>query len=464
MSDCAYRSTEGLRCQFTGSPAPFREVYHHFCHFHLPLRYKDGTPSPKLTGRDGWGLGGPEWGVFEKGIIERLRDARENVNLAIRQFGANFEGVEFPPDFAFTGAAGIICANFTNTKFGDKISFSDATFGRHADFTNAAFGTRACFERVKFKAGVWFANSKFGTQANFKGAIFESPPDPMGSPYRYDADFTAATFGDGADFSDARFIKQAYFRRAIFRLITNFNNAKFHEDADFSTDLTGNTDLDIRNISFNNAHFNGLSSFENRKFSGSASFNDAIFNNLVNFHGCTFHQGMSFRGAQFNKTRGKDKDEGEALERSYRTLKLGMEELRARNEEAIFFAHEMECRRQRGDVPWIERFAATMYKHMSDYGRAMDLPLISLLVLTYVSYFLYLAIAIVTCEPGAIARLLFTIEQIFRPFFIWATPKTDVPCSLVLKSPLPHPIPRLAAIAGNHRSAHPVPARPAAAV
>ena len=126
-------------------------------------------------------------------------------------------------------------------------------------------------------------------------------------------------------------------------------------------------------------------------FATDAHFNGAEFHDLVEFHGCTFHPGMSFHQTKFLKTKGvQDDDATEKLERSYRTLKLEMENLRARNEEADFFALEMECRRQRGSVPWFERFAATAYKHLSDYGRSVDLPLIWLLILTYVAHFLYL--------------------------------------------------------------------------
>lgn len=194
--------------------------------------------------------------------------------------------------------------------------------------------------------------------------------------------------------------------------------------------------------------FAGPCYFTDRKFFADISFNNAVFNDLVEFHGCTFCQGMSFLDTEFNKTRGKDKDEGEALERSYRTLKLGMEGLRARNEEAKFFALEMECRRQRWDLPRSERFAAITYKYLSNYGQSLVWPLVWFTGLNGL-FFLFYAVLFYrgASIPGypyfylteiwefffehSLMMLTFTVEQIFRPFFVWAAPSTSNAYALV---------------------------------
>jgi len=156
---------------------------------------------------------------------------------------------------------------------------------------------------------------------------------------------------------------------------------------------------------------------------------------------------MSFHKTEFKKTKEdkfdtkKKNDEAtEALERSYRTLKLGMETLRARNEEAMFFALEMECRRNRSDVPRIERFAATLYKNLSDYGRSVDLPLLWLLALANISFLVFGIVALATDIPDSVHLVGFTFEQMFRPFYVWSMSPVGTAPELVKCNPLFIPI------------------------
>lgn len=173
-------------------------------------------------------------------------------------------------------------------------------------------------------------------------------------------------------------------------------------------------------MDFSEAKFNGSCSFVNRDFASGADFNGAVFHDLVEFHGCVFHQGMSFHRTEFLKTRGDDDTATYKLEKSYNTLKRAMADLHARNEEADFFALEMECRRQRDSVPWFERLAATAYKHLSDYGRSIARPLVGMgfLIGYGFAYFYHLAQAKSFRLPADVLR--FVLEQITAPFSIWS--------------------------------------------
>ena len=249
-----------------------------------------------------------------------------------------------------------------------------------------------------------------------------------------EARFSCSKFGARADFTHVTFKNVVRFDDAKLGDLTSFTDARFLGEATFSVRDVDKANPKFQRINFSNASFFGPCSFENRKFTANASFNDAEFHDLAKFHGCTFHQGMSFHGTKFLKTKGDSKDKDELnkqtgrLEQAYRTLKLGMETLRARNEEAYFFAKEMECRRQRSDVPWFERLvAAPIYKGLSNYGQNVFRPLVLLLALTLFSFLFYRDFGAI---PGAPFRnqtevFSFTLEQTFKPFTILSIQMED---------------------------------------
>lgn len=389
---CACQSVHKFPCQFPAETENFYFDGRLWCRFHLPLQNAAGNKSGKRRGDNGWEEGGVEWQAFNDEIRALLRAATPWNYSLLKDTRAKLRGVAFPPGFNFSGISDVIHVNFTRATFGDYAGFTGLTFGNLTSFDSATFGELASFE-----------GAVFGDWASFHGA----------------------TFGNSASFA----------------------KVNFQGSIDFSTDEEKTSSLKFRHVDFSNAIFAGACQFDDRIFGTDVNFNGAVFHDLVTFHGCVFHPGMSFHLTKFLKTK-EDKlgtkkendDATEALERSYRTLKLGMENLRARNEEAEFFALEMECRRQRGSVPWLERFAATAYKRLSDYGRAVDLPLIWLLILTYAAHYLYLPIALMSCNPGAGARFGFTLEQMFRPFYVWAKSLPGTSNCLLESNPLIIPI------------------------
>ena len=400
---CACESIHPFPCQFEGETEFFSFDGKEWCRFHLPLRDAAGNKSDKGRGKNGWKKGGAERTKFSAEIHARLGAATpwKGRNSGDDDTRAHLKGVAFPPGFDFSGICNEIHADFTRAIFG-TIRFSRLKFGDYTSFNRATFGGRAFFEGATFGDRAYFTGATFGDWAYFEGA----------------------TFGDWAGFRGAIFGGGAIFDNAAFDDSPNFAEAKFSGSVNFATSQEKN--LRLERVNFSNAIFTGACKFDNRRFGPGVNFNGATFEDLAEFHGCEFHPGMSFHQTKFLKTKEdklntkKDNDDAtERLERSYRTLKLEMEKLRARNEEADFFALEMECRRQRGSVPPFERFAATLYKHLSDYGRSVDLPLIWLLVLAYAAHYLYLGVAMIGCNPGPGARLAFTLEQMFRPFFVW---------------------------------------------
>lgn len=418
---CACESIHPFPCQFPGEMEFFDFDGKKWCRFHLPLQDANGHKSAKGRGdegwkKNGWEEGGAELKKFTDEILTRLRAATPWEGFFKKDTRADLKGVVFPKYFQFTGIADRLHVNFTRATFGDWAGFDGVAFGDMTDFASATFGFGAIFFGATFGSSADFRNATFGFMARFVDAVFGNL-----------AHFDGAIFGNNASFSKANFQGDANFSAGA-------------EVADLSRDKEKTATDKFNHIDFSDATFTGPCSFVNRAFTADANFNGAVFHDLVSFHGCTFHPGMSFHQTKFLKTKGETDDVTEALERSYRTLKLEMEKLRARNEEADFFALEMECRRQRGSVPWFERFAATAYKHLSDYGRAVDLPLIWLLILTYAAHYLYLPIALMSCNPGAGARFGFTLEQMFRPFYVWAKSPPGTGNCLVDSNPVIIPI------------------------
>lgn len=392
--------------------------------FHLPWEDHEGIGSRKTK----WRTDSVEWEEFEKEIFKRLGEARPFVRAIPGATGdyspADFRRVVFPITFDFRAFKGPLHAAFVG-----------ASFGQVHGFFGAVFGEVTSFHSAKFREGISFANAHFGEGVSFIGTTFKGGAMFESAFFMNEVHFSDATFSTSANFDDAKFGDQ-----------TSFSGAKFEGEATFSVRDVDKANPKFQRINFSNASFFGPCSFENRKFTANASFNDAEFHDLAKFHGCTFHQGMSFHGTKFLKTKGDSKDKDELnkqtgrLEQAYRTLKLGMETLRARNEEAYFFAKEMECRRQRSDVARFERFAATLYKHLSDYGQAVDLPLLWLLVLADVAFLAFGVVALVTKIPEPVPLLAFTFEQMLRPFGAWMKDSIGIKLNLFQQGDLLIPL------------------------
>ena len=130
---------------------------------------------------------------------------------------------------------------------------------------------------------------------------------------------------------------------------------------------------------------------------------------------------------------------------AYRTLKLDMEEKRARQEQLLFYALEMKSRRQT-EKRKILKFLSWLYEATSDYGQRIFLPLAWLVYLFLFFTFFYAALFQRTDLDLDAASILpqslhFSIKQIIRPFGVFGSLSNSgiwgkIPPSSLLSLPL----------------------------
>ena len=138
-------------------------------------------------------------------------------------------------------------------------------------------------------------------------------------------------------------------------------------------------------VSFENATFNDRAIFTNRKFTQPADFSGGHFKLAPEFYGCLLHQGTTFLGRKF-LDRGK---ENVHAVMAYQTLKLAMESVRDRTNEAMFFAYEQEAMRKTKQAPPLVRLLSFLYAISSRYGQSIGLPLIWLGITTFIAFLVY---------------------------------------------------------------------------
>jgi hypothetical protein len=209
--------------------------------------------------------------------------------------------------------------------------------------------------------------------------------------------------------------------------LANFEKAQFSWYADFSgapsagDSGNGGKNRDIggqfHRVIFTGARFGGGACFTNRRFLEKTNFTKTVFGRAPEFHNCVLHQDTDFTGADF-----RDRS-GEAAP-AYRTLKLAMGRVRAVDEEAMFYALEMECRRKREETPLSVKVFSRLYEWAADYGRSFMRPLYRLLGFYGVFFLIYLAaftsnpvpwdIPITWDIAAGVGR--FTVAQVVRPF------------------------------------------------
>jgi hypothetical protein len=173
----------------------------------------------------------------------------------------------------------------------------------------------------------------------------------------------------------------------------------------------GDERSDFRRAGFRRARFDGRVTFSNRRFTDTTEFVGATFRRAPRFHNAVLHQDTDFTGTTF-----LDRS-GEAAP-AYRTLKLAMEQVRARDEEGMFYALEIESRRRRDDTPGAVKLFSFLYEVGSDYGRSLVRPLVLLGGVTLVFYLLYAALGTDGREAYPGEPFGMAVEQIVRPFAI----------------------------------------------
>lgn len=440
---CVYDKGYNFECQFDFPEDELIEVDgKQWCPYHAPLKDKGKNPTEKGKWTD------EETLQFYKKILKLCESAlaetgkRLNLRGVVFPGKAYFQGLEFPEvdfsDAKFNGDADFSDSTFRGSVYFRKVkfygyetTFRKARFEKSTDFRKAKFiGGNADFSEARFMdeeiygGGNFFSKVKFiGGDTNFRNAEFRKIAEFKKVKFKGSAIFTEAEFKSGTIFNKARFKWSALFNNSQFNGNVYFEMARFNGKVDFissrNNDDTNNTDAFDGEVHFEGAEFLGEPifevTFENRKFQQKTSFRDCTFEKAPRFHGCRLHQDTDFTDARF-----WDRQGDEAI-KAYRTLKLDMEEKRAREEQLRFYALEMKSRRHTEKRTLI-KFLSWLYEKTSDYGQSVSRPLLWL----GASYFIFATIYTVFFNEFRVVCLgetdilnlsfRFSLEQIFSPF------------------------------------------------
>lgn len=311
--------------------------------------------------------------------------------------------------------------DLSSTVFHGGLFIKDCIFEHDISFYEALFHDYVIFTNVRIGGFAQFRNGVFNRGAVFRDVLFDS-----------DARFRRCRFWDRVEFDDSHFSRRANFfstvfgndvsfRNTTFGSTVSFGHSTYYRDADFSCSGAGKSDdsgskrFEVRE--FNASIFGGRAIFNNRSFTEPTNFRKTIFNQAPEFHGAALHQGMIFpSGGAFRDTRSVE------AAKAYRTLKLGMESVRARDEEGVFFALEQRSLRRSGGLPQHLTILSLLYDFISAYGQSILRPLIWLAATTAIFAWYYSG----TLSPSRSsafsgAGIEFALQQVFRPFGIWWT-------------------------------------------
>ena len=314
-------------------------------------------------------------------------------------------------------------AGFGKAQFSGHARFGKAQFSGHAGFEEAQFSRHAGFGKAQFSGHAGFEEAQFSRHAGFGNAQFRDDAGFVEAQFRGDARFEKAQFSGHARFEKAQFRGHARFEKAQFRGHARFEEAQFRGPAVF--DSTGDTSTPeairantFHFVNFENVVFHDSVSFLNRQFLSTTKFKACVFTQAPAFHNCALHQDTNFDGTEFPVMPSED------AVRAYRTLKLAMENVRARQEEAMFYGLEQQSLRAKNDTPWSVRAMSHLYHLTSNYGQSFLCPLGWLTGITLVAFPIYLVYVTLACHSHCSGGYLgevgvFTVVQLVRPLGVW---------------------------------------------
>lgn len=426
-------------------------------------------------------------GAFFDGaaMLSRVRVAGDADFAATRFRGhVSFQGSDLMGAVRFNIAEFEESADFEDCKLGNPtdssmdIETSD-DFGRDdvgglIDFSLAHFKSAAFFDRTHFRGVTFLDKTTVVARASFDSSTFHARLVARGATFGIVTEFVGAAFCDAIDFSHSVFTGSAIFSGTPVPLRRPEEQqalelSPIHETTSATTEsrligpaFTGTIirpgDVDevagalFPRSNFRYCEFRDDADFGNRRFLAPTDFSYVQFRRLAEFHGSDLHQGIRFVGTQFAiakppkrqlrfvelfakrppkwtpKERRQVSNESYArFEQAFRTLKLQMEALRARNEELMFFQLELTARRRRSDMPLWEKSMSVIYAVTSDYGRSFARPLICLALLWIAGAAGYaawdLSLMAKAAQPSSETWLdgaYFSAQIMFRPLSVWA--------------------------------------------
>lgn len=223
---------------------------------------------------------------------------------------------------------------FADCQFDQTVFFDGYVFG-YAFFSCATFSRGADFSNVTFAGAAFFGGATFSMLADFSGATFFTRADFRGVTFSRDAEFSSVMFSRGADFSSVTFSGS-----------TDFISATFHTVAIFT-----------------NSELKAPTNFEGSQFLGEPP----------RFHGGKLHEDTVWRGVKWPAAP-TDPNKAGRFTDAYERLKQEMDRLKKHEDELMFFAKELECRRVA--VGWFKGLPIAAYGWFCNYGRSYVKPLI----------------------------------------------------------------------------------------
>ena len=398
-----------------------------WCRFHLPMRDAAGSPSPK-AGWDNTEIDQFNRAVFAvidtaiaaEGEDDRLADLTGGVFPGRIDFTRYDKEHPFPP-VSFHRAAFSGDADFSEAAFSGYASFREAAFSRYADFSEAAFSGYAYFHEAAFSGRAYFREAAFSGDAYFSEAAFSGYAYFREAAFLGDASFSEAAFSGYANFPGAAKATGRGGRRYDMRLTgAPGDDGAWAAKGEALSPATPSRSR-FQRIDFSGCTFGGPADFNNRRFTDTTSFRGAVFERAPKFHNANLHQDTDFTGTKFPDVT------SENAVRNYRTLKLAMENVRARQEEAMFFAYEQRSLRKREDTPRMTRWASAIYDGVAEYGQNFVLPVLWMLFVSAAFADVYAGVllktrdlALATSPACDFDILAFSLRQVFRPFEVWS--------------------------------------------
>ncbi len=370
---------------------------------------------------------------------------------------SNFSNTVFEADADFTGSKFKNKSDFTEAQFRNQTSFAETIFENKATFKNTVFDKEASFNRTEFMDTVSFTEARslesisfqraqfhkatdfkfynIGGQAHFEDAVFHKSCDFSkrsfggkvffaGTEFIGDAKFVDSQFTSQVDFAKAIFKKKADFFNTTFKRSLEFTGVRFEGHANFNADNNDDGSLSFPGLNFSGSTFKDSVLFINRTFLATTNFDDCTFFVAPKFQGCTLHQDTRFPpGRNF-------KDHTHTAAPAYRTLKLDMEKIRARQEEAMFNALEQKCQAAAPEMDRMVKCFSYFYELTSNYGQSLGRPIAGMLGVSILFILIHLLMAAGFSWKTLFSIIGFTIEQSVSPFKVWRlTDSPDWLCS-----------------------------------
>jgi len=294
-----------------------------FTRVHLPLAWRDGTPTgkgewadealdailaPKLisgaetTGALGYRGGTFNWvvtgvdrrtqlqGAMLLGAVAHPQGPASPVHLQCRKARflrhADFEQQVFGPGAEFNDTTFSERALFESATFSGSAWFRGAIFSGATRFASTTFAGDARFANATFSGRAWFASAIFSGVAWFESAIFSGDARFANATFSGNASFDCATFSEDARFANASFYGNALFFSVIFSGNAWFSFTTFHKDAWF----TASGDAEARKpatfmamADFDSAVFKAPARFREARFAGRMDFDKGLFGAIADF-------------------------------------------------------------------------------------------------------------------------------------------------------------------------------------